>query len=173
MKSYFVYLYALICFLLPVCGGAGTPGPPTQTLSACLANGDTVRVVIHETQLDPQYPYRNAFVWGGDFEPDLDSIAVVPPLRVISSVTIHVGTEQLFLPLSAFCDLGDPNDFSLTVADSGFSITITGGQTSSHYKAVLTFDTEMIISREISLFAFPEEVWEKTTFSFIRREDRR
>lgn len=139
-------------------------------LSGQLTDGTSVEAVVQTVKLTSQYPYKGALIWGGDVR---GSGNVQMPKSVISLIDLRIGNEKVFIPLSAYSDLGNPMQASLEKAGHGFKITITGGDTATSYKAVLIFDNEHIQRRRVSLGEFPDEVWEETVYSFISKKSTR
>lgn len=134
-------------------------------LSSQLTDGSSVQVEVRTMKLTPQYPYKNAFMWGGDMR---GRDEVLMPKTVITAMDVRINNEKIFLPLSAYSDLGNPYQVSLEKAERGFRLVITGrGGTATSYKAVLEFNHENIQRRKVTLDVFPDEVWEETVYSFI------
>jgi hypothetical protein len=134
-------------------------------LSDSLTDGTPVKIEVRKVKISSRYPYPHAFIWGGD---ELDM-----PKTVITALDILSGTEKIYVPLSAYSDLGDPNQVSLERTQKGFQIIIQGGEAASSYKAVLVFNHENIKRRKVIHGEFPDEVWEETTYSFISQTEER
>ncbi|MBW9276208.1 MAG: hypothetical protein K1563_21235 [Candidatus Thiodiazotropha sp. (ex. Lucinisca nassula)] len=95
-----------------------------------------------------------------------------PPKTFIKSLTVQFGDNKSWVRFSAYSDLVNINSVDLNVVDEGFNITIDGGQTATHYKAIIYFDSEgFLLGRKVYSPSFPDEVWEETKYSFIRRQD--
>ncbi|MCC7201063.1 MAG: hypothetical protein IT393_00120 [Nitrospirae bacterium] len=138
-------------------------------LGGQLRDGTAVKIDMRTVKLTPQYPYAHAFMWGGDFESRSE---VIMPKNVIAAINIQIGNEKMFVPLSAYSDLGNPYQASFEKTDRGFRLIIAGrGGTSTPYKAVLEFNNENIQRRRITLDIFPDEVWEETEYSFKSSTD--
>jgi hypothetical protein len=123
--------------------------------------GRSLSVVISQSKIADSYPYKDALLWGGDVG-EL-------PRTVMTGIRIDYGGEAVFVPASAFCDLGDVRQASLVPATRGFVLHLHGGDTAASYDATLRFDHGSITSRTVRLREFPDQRWEKTTFSFPRR----
>lgn len=95
-----------------------------------------------------------------------------PPRTYIKKLAVRVGDHESWVSFSAYADLVNIKSVDLSVVDKGFNIAIDGGNTASHYKAVIHFDNEgFLLSRKVYSPTFPDEVWEETKYSFIRRKD--
>lgn len=123
--------------------------------------GRSLTVIISQAKIGDSYPYKDALLWGGDVG-EL-------PRTVMTAIRIDYGGEAVFVPISAFGDLGDIQRASLTVVRKGFILHLHGGNTAASYDATLRFDHGFITSRTVRLREFPDQTWEKTTFSFPRR----
>jgi len=122
-------------------------------------NSELVDVSVNTIALPSNYAYRNAYTWGGD--------ETSPPKRMISAITILKDGHIIYVPLSAFVDLGDPTRISLQkLPMSGFRLSIRGGDAAGSYSATLDFRKDEILRRRVESGEFPKEVWESTTFSF-------
>lgn len=123
--------------------------------------GRSLTVVITQARIAGSYPYKDALLWGGD-------VGELPK-TVITAIRIDYGGEAVFVPVSAFGDLGDVQRASLTPERRGFALRLHGGNTAASYDATLRFDYSYITSRTVRLREFPDQSWEKTTFSFPKR----
>ena len=130
-----------------------------------LTDGSLVEVVVQKENLGTQYPYRHAFIWGGD-----ESLM---PKTVITALRIEIGTNSIVTPLSAYSNLGDPRLVSLEKMQSGFKIIIVGGDAAGSYEAVLLYSMDHILNRKVVHGEFPSEVWEETVCSFITKNSDR
>ena len=92
--------------------------------------------------------------------------------HLIKQLTVRVGENESLVRFSAYSDLVNINSVVLAVDDKGFNIAIDGGETATHYKAVIYFDNEgFLLRRRVYSPSFPDEVCEETKYSFIRRQD--
>lgn len=121
--------------------------------------GDLVVVTLLATPLPKNYVYQTAFMWGGDeFE---------PPRRIIRTIILTRNSQNLYVPLSAYADLGDPTHITLDrFHKHGFRLTIIGGDAAGSYRAYLNFKGDEIISKKVVSGEFPNEAWEETNYSF-------
>jgi len=103
-------------------------------------------------------PYKGALLWGGDID--------VIPTYVLSSVAVHERDESIFVPMSAYGDLGDVKFGSVEATKGGFVIKLHGGGTATGYDATLTFHRGYLVSRAVRSREFPNERNEVTTYAF-------
>lgn len=84
------------------------------------------------------------------------------------SLTVIVGVQQIYIPLSAFIDLGDPRSIQLEPRKKKgrFAITIRGGDAATSYTATLELDKNQVLERVVRHGEFPSQSWEKTTYKF-------
>jgi len=134
-------------------------------LSDRLTDGTPIKIEIRKSNISSQSLYSHAFMWGGD--------EITMPKKVITGLDVLSGTEKIYVPLSAYSDLGDPRQVSLERKQKGFQLIIQGGDAASSYKGVLVFSNENIESRKVTHGEFPDEVWEETRYSFISKTDER
>lgn len=124
-----------------------------------LGYADRVDVSIETTEPPNNYAYVKAYTWGGD--------EASPPKKIVKSITIFRNEQSVFIPLSAYADLGSPRKISLQkLSASGFRLIISGGDAAGAYSATLDFKRNEITRRKVISGEFPKEVWEQTTFSF-------
>ena len=129
-----------------------------------LDDSTAVQIVVQTGMIDSNYPYKQAFMWGSDFE---SADSVIMPKEVVSSIDVRIGNEKVFVPLSAYSNLGTPRKVSLVKIGQGFELNIFGSGTSLGYKATLRFNKEHIVSRKVFSRNFPDNRWEETIYSFI------
>jgi hypothetical protein len=124
--------------------------------------GTSVRVVIQKITIASDYPFKSGFNWGGG-DTEL-------PKTLVSSVQVWIGNEKIFVPLSAYSDLGNPRTASLKKTRKGFEIKIGGGDAAGAYSASLLIENSSIRRRKVVSGEFPDQVWEETIYSFIPRD---
>ena len=95
--------------------------------------------------------------WGAENE--------CPKLALIS-LEVTVGDGSLFVPRSAFADLGTPHSAVLRKHGAEYELTIKGGDAATSYQAQIRFSRSQIRSRTVSSGEFPDSARERTTFSF-------
>ena len=94
------------------------------------------------------------------------------PKYFIKDLKIVYKQETLYIPISAFIDLGNPQTIKIknTKINGCFHIEICGGDASTSYKAVLIFENMFIKKRIVKHLEFPETSWEKTEYHFTTEE---
>jgi hypothetical protein len=162
MKTYLTWFTILLVVVLPVFQSRSAPAAAfvegEVKLIAHIQNRDVI-VLMRTTQLKAEsYPYKRGFRWGAE---DRE-----PPQTLLASVNVSVEGVPVFVSLSAYCDLADPRKASLKQTDSGFVLTITGGDAASAYEAILTFENGNLVRRRVSSREFPKEAWERTEYLY-------
>jgi hypothetical protein len=138
----------------------GSEGATQLTITS--SSGANVEVVLHQEKVNDSYPYMHGMLWGGD---DIEL-----PKTVLTSIEVNVGKKLVFIPLSAFCDLGEVKSASLETTLKGFNLRLYGGNTSASYDAILTFKRDHLLRKKVMLREFPDQRWEKTDYSFTTTE---
>lgn len=164
MRLFFIFVISLLIAVPSYVSGEEFTNNVVK-LSDSLVNGAPLKIEVRKLKIPSRYPYAHAFMWGGD--------EVKMPKTVITAIEIFSGTEKIYVPLSAYGDLGDPSQVSLERTRKGFQIMIQGGDAAGSYKAVLVFNNENIERRKVTHGEFSNEVWEETTYSFISKTDKR
>jgi len=72
--------------------------------SMALGDSDLVNVSVETIAPPHGYAYSKAYMWGGD--------ETSPPRRIIKAITVLRNGQMIFVPLSAYADLGDPRKIS-------------------------------------------------------------
>lgn len=111
-----------------------------------------------ETSKTADSSFKEGFRWGGED-------ATAPP-TLIASIVVRSGTDKLFVPLSAYSDLGDPRRISLKPTAAGFELAIAGGDAGVAYNAVLVFEKGWLTRRRVAHGEFPDEAWEETQYAY-------
>jgi hypothetical protein len=88
------------------------------------------------------------------------------PGLAFASLQVRVGDVPIFVPRSAFADLGAPRSVSVNTHRRGFNIVVIGGDAATSYTAKLRFSYLEIKSRRVEGGEFKDSAWEETTFSF-------
>ncbi len=127
-------------------------------LSATLPNHKTARVALVQAIVGNNFPYKEALMWGGD-------VGKIPK-SVVTLIEIHVGKESVFIPLSAYADLGDVRLASINSTARGFELQLHGGDTATSYDASLKFSDSYILSKTVTLREFPRQRLERTLYRF-------
>lgn len=130
-------------------------------LALKLPSGDSVTVDLQQAKIETSYPYRDGLIWGGD-------VGELPQ-SILISLHVQRGAETIYVPMSAYGDLGDVKSASLHASARGFVVSLHGGTTAAAYDVTLTFSAEYIVERLVALREFPKQRREKTTYSFPSR----
>ncbi len=90
------------------------------------------------------------------------------PRTIIGSVTIKAFGKSLFVPLSAFADLGNPRTVKIESRKEkeSFVVILAGGDAATSYSAMLEFRNNLLSERVVRHGEFPDEAWEKTIYKF-------
>jgi hypothetical protein len=111
-----------------------------------------------------KYKKQQVLFWGGD--------EVYIPREIIDSIVIKRKGEGIFLPFSAFSDLGDPRDISFKYIKNNFLIIIHGGDAAGSYQATLTLKNGRLIKKRVVSNEFPDQVWTESKYSFIPEDSK-
>jgi hypothetical protein len=139
-----------------------TPNRSTE-LALTRPAATPVNVTVSLTALLSSFPYKNALLWGGD----VDQL----PKQVVGVVQVSEGDQVVFVPLSAYGDLGDVKFAALNATKDGFTLELHGGNTASEYDAELKFAAGYLVSRKVALREFPNERTETTRYAFPKRTE--
>lgn len=131
---------------------------------------ELVKITIRTRKISQDDLYYEGLRWGilkGSHAPDSQ--------YVISDCKILIDNKKVLVPLSAYCDLGNPYEVSFESEEDQFTLRIIGGHTATAYEAELVFEQlpntdylrNRIRYRKVSLMEASDEVWEKTEYSFI------
>lgn len=126
------------------------------TITEHVAGGD-LKVTVKTSKAAGSL-FKEGFRWGGE-----DPAA---PPTLITSVVVRSGADKLFVPLSAYSDLGDPRQISLKSSAAGFELAIAGGDAGVAYNAVLVFEKGWLIRRRVAHGEFPDQAWEETQYAY-------
>ena len=128
----------------------------TATL-ATHVDGVDIKVSVKTRKTDDS-PYKEGFRWGGE------GSSAAPTM--ITLVVVQRGAERLFVPLSAYSDLGDPRKIFLKSRTVGFELDIFGGDAGVAYNATLIFENGWLIRRRVAHGEFPDEAWEEPQYAY-------
>lgn len=124
-----------------------------------LSRSDSVDASVETIRTPNEYIYSKAFMWGGD--------EATPPKSIVRTLTVSRNGEKVFIPVSAYSDLGTLRSISLNrVSEQRFQLVVRGGDAAGSYVATLEFKGKEIVRRKVLSGEFPKEVWEATTYSF-------
>jgi hypothetical protein len=146
-----------------------TAADAAETLTAIKAEGNTelafksrsgnnLLVEMWQARFNPSFPYKGALFWGGD----IDQL----PGTFLSSIQIVQNKKSVFIPLSAYSDLGDVKFASLEASQDGFILHLHGGNTATEYDAEINFQHGYLRTRSVALRELPDERREMTSYSF-------
>ena len=133
----------------------------------------------HDTELSAEYGRINVkFLVTAFHEPQVCKAALswrwgvenACPKTLIGAVEVKVNTEQVFVPFSAFADLGNPRTVQIEgrKGDDRFAVIVIGGDAATSYKATLEFRKGFLLERIVRNGEFPAESWERTIYKFNR-----
>lgn len=89
------------------------------------------------------------------------------PKSTVSALEISVDGVAVFMPVSAFLDLGNPRSVRIDPSREGQSlITIVGGDAATSYAATLQLGGHVLAERVVRHGEFPDESFEKTVYGF-------
>ncbi|WP_342133593.1 hypothetical protein [Hydrogenophaga sp. OTU3427] len=88
-----------------------------------------------------------------------------PSLNLVA-IEVLERDDPIFVPRSAFSDLGSPYFASLHKLRVGFELLLKGGDASTSYLAIYRFSHRQIKSRKVTSGEFPGTAWEHTDYSF-------
>ncbi|WP_345992161.1 hypothetical protein [Sulfurimonas sp. HSL-1716] len=90
------------------------------------------------------------------------------PTKVISSVIVEENKNKIVFPVSAYIDLTELWGVKVIKVSKGFKIVFIGSQTDFLYQATFLIHNNQLVERKVISCTFPEERWEKTTYSWIQ-----
>jgi hypothetical protein len=166
MNNFRVFIFLTIAFGAS-CVLQANVSPTESALfkkNAILKNGAKASVLVSVSNyVAGDFMYSAPLWWGTELS---------PPRTFIKKLTVRVGENESSIRFSAYSDLVNINSVDLNILDKGFNIAIDGGETGTHYKAVICFDNDgFLLRRKVYSPSFPDEVGEETKYSFIRRQD--
>lgn len=90
------------------------------------------------------------------------------PSRKIGSIEMSFNGRSVFIPYSAFADLGNPTTIRLRQEAKSlrYAISIRGGDAATSYECVLRLKGGVLQERNVKSGEFPDDAWEKTTYRF-------
>ncbi len=125
---------------------------------AISTDDDTQFKVKIETMKPPKnYVYTKGWRWGSEQS---------TPKYIIRNIRAWWGSEEIFIPLSAYVDLSNPNDLRLKKGGSEIHLIVKGGDAGNSYEALIIFAKGLLRSKKVVHGEFPNEAWEETRYSF-------
>lgn len=149
--------------LAPIRLPAAETAVPDSPSSVSVCTTDKVFCATLATDLFNKVLAKKGYRWGGE---DL-----APPRTVVYQLSVTESGDDVFVPLSAFADLGNPRTMEVKATRRGFDLAITGGDAATSYRAALTFEQRNLVSRTVRHGEFPEVAWEETRYSFNRMKN--
>ena len=121
-----------------------------------IAGRDSIEVIVDVTLQDRSAEWADR-MWGTD-----EGFRLT---RHVGTLTIRWAKSEVFVPLSAYADLGQPESVEFVRVGKGASFVIRGGETSTGYSAQFFVEKGILVRRRVSLGEFKDEVWEETRYS--------
>jgi len=92
------------------------------------------------------------------------------PKTLISTLEVKADDKSIFVPISAFADLGNPRTVTIEPGKDKdrFAVVIVGGDAAISYSARLEFKNNFLTKRLVMHGEFPAESWEETIYKFKR-----
>lgn len=131
------------------------PAAPSKVVACVAANSICVALAAEPTDKGAA---RMGYRWGGE---DIE-----PPQSMVSQLVVTVKGDDVFVPLSAYADLGSPRTIEIRTTSRGFELVVNGGDASSAYRALLVFEGRLLTRRKVQHREFPREAWEETRYKF-------
>jgi len=90
------------------------------------------------------------------------------PRSVVGAVEVKVSGGSIFVPLSAFGDLGNPRSARIESrkGKGRFAVVLAGGDAATSYTATLEFRDNLLSERLVRHGEFPDQSWENTLYKF-------
>ncbi|MFZ1082882.1 MAG: hypothetical protein WAO19_13270 [Candidatus Kryptoniota bacterium] len=89
------------------------------------------------------------------------------PETVIAGMEISVDSRSIRVPLSAYADLSNARSARLEKSTSGYRLVILGGDGIASYDVAIDLSASQVLQRIVRSGEFPEDDWEKTTYSKV------
>lgn len=122
-----------------------------------LSDGTVIKVVVHTVKYPSNFPYKGIRRWWG-----ADS---GKPQFLIEKFEVKINEENIFIPLSVYMDLANPNEMFLDVKNQEAQLVIIGGDAGGSYRTTIIFEKGDVKKRKVSHGEFPE-VGEETVYTF-------
>ncbi len=92
----------------------------------------------------------------------------------IDSMVVLIDSEIAYLPVSAYIGISDPWEIQITQRGGLVIFTFEGGDAGGSYIATFKFDRRFrrIVERTIRHGEFPDEAFEKTSYSYVPDDGR-
>ena len=119
----------------------------------------SVRVTVSSSPEAQTCQTASSWRWGAEN---------VCPRTFVGALEVKAAGTLLFIPLSAFADLGEPRNVRVETrkGKSRFAVVLIGGDAATSYKATLEFRDNFLSERVVRHGEFPAQSWEKTLYKF-------
>jgi len=164
MKSNIGFAFGVIIGLVVVSSSVGGEEFKQEVvrLKKTDLQGQPIEIEVRRTKFPPDNIHKYGF-WGGSEVPG-DRL----PDFLVSNISVKVGKEEIYIPLSAYGDLTEAREVSVDLeTKKTFQLKISGGDTAGSYTAVLTFANGALTKRKVWSGEFPDERFEETKYSWI------
>lgn len=162
MKS----IYIVMCFGLVLATGTVHAGqisvkvePSGET--ALVANIGKTKIEVnfntHEVQIGKPSDHRPAVIKS-------NCTYSKYPCSIVDWIGISVNGNPLFVPRSAFADLADLNDATISATKKGWVLTLDGGDASEGYIVKITFGANEVMLRTLASGMSPDQLLQKTIY---------
>lgn len=133
---------------------AAPAGSPTvvRTITQSLGSW-TATVDVRQVSADDAFAGE---MWGGN--------ASDPVGTAVARLALVSDSTTIWIPLSAFADLGNPRELSLERKGRGVLLRLRGGETGEAYDARFLVERSVLKSRRVNSAEMPE-AWEETRYS--------
>jgi hypothetical protein len=122
------------------------------------SGGISVRVTVSPLPEFPPCKVSSSWQWGAENS---------CPRTFVGALEVKAMGMPVFVPLSAFADLGNPRDVRIESRNrKGFAVILTGGDAATSYTATLEFRDNLLSERVVRHGEFPDQSWEKTFYKF-------
>lgn len=126
------------------------------------AQGCGYSVDIRAWALSYEHDNLASPAWGDD--PVDDDDWVHEPIRVITSMRVHWGSQRIWVPRSAYCDLADVREVAIAPAEGGCVIQMSGGDAARSWGASIVIRGDQVTQREVHCGEFWQEIFERTEY---------
>lgn len=84
----------------------------------------------------------------------------------VAGIQVFRDGVEAYIPDFSYNFLAAPRNVEVREVMSGYTLKLAGGDASSSYVALFTFEKDVLKKRRIASAAFPDEAWEDSTFRF-------
>jgi hypothetical protein len=125
--------------------------------------GDAVVSVIARIRDGRHCSNADGWMWGSEQE---------CPRKMIATLTVTMNKKVIFVPASAYGDLGNVRSITIKPTRNGFDVGFAGGDAATSYRSTLRFergatvDSTVLRSRIVRSGEFPDKAWEETRYHF-------